>query len=335
MDLRRQILDEQLYTAAGSGNRAQVQRCLQDGASPAAEHGRHHRTPLHAAAEGGHVEVVQLLLDDQRVFVDTQDFNGCTPLHLACANGRFQVFQLLIDHGAQPNIKDSKGSASLHTASYSGSVEMVQQLLQLPHVRELVNAPAGMGNTPLHLACRQGDSQVAQLLVAASADATAKTEGGATPMYEAVSGKHVEVVEVLLAAGVSAGAPIKGSQTGLHVAAHHGYSTILQQLLAAMPAGNSSSSGCGGVDKTSKDMTALHMAVEKRHPRSCSRRHGGQHCRCHPAAPRYEAWVHTSGAPAGHCRPHVPQVAGPDAPATGAGLGQGRGSAGAGSSRGV
>jgi ankyrin repeat protein len=404
MALRRHILNEQLYKAASIGDTAGVQRCLQNGAYAAAEHGQYNRTALHAAAEGGHVEVVQLLLvDKRRVCIDAQDAGGRTGLHLACESGSLPVFQLLIDHGAHPNIgdnnglrplhlacysgsgemvqrllqfpavrklvnepaasgstpmhlackggslqvfellveegaalhcvdvegitplhlacqyghsslvdaltgagvpvnvrsaggqaplhyacacqsdrlmqkllshgakpsvKDSKGWTPLHFASYSGSVEVVQQLLQLPAMQVPVSAPAGEGSTPLHLACRQGHSQVVQLLVAGGATATARALDGATPMYEAVSGKHVEVVEVLLAAGVSGGATIKGSQTGLHLAAHHGFLTILQRLLAAMPAGNNSSgsnssSAGGGVNQASQGLTALHMAVEQ------------------------------------------------------------------------
>lgn len=277
-----QELDEQLYMAAGRGDTAGVQACLQYGASPTAAYSLQHRLPLHAAAEGNHVEVVQLLLLREPVCIDAQDASGCTALHLACECGSREVFELLLEHGASPDIKDRKGWTALHGASYRGRVEMAQQLLMLPQMQALVNAPAGKGNTPLHLACRQGHSQVAQMLVAAGATLHAQTKGSATPMYGAIAGRHAATVGVLLAAGAHPAAAIKGSQTGLHIAAQHGLLDVLKQLLAAMaakPASSSStstsntsssstnSSSGDGVDVAHAGMTALQVAVEYRQSR--------------------------------------------------------------------
>jgi ankyrin repeat protein len=62
--------------------------------------------PIHWACRGGHVHVVQLLLQ-QKVTLDTQNKMGDTPLHLAAWGGHVQVVQLLLQQpGIQIHVKN-------------------------------------------------------------------------------------------------------------------------------------------------------------------------------------------------------------------------------------
>ena len=109
-------------------------------------------TPLHKAAERGHKEVVQLLIEsgaDQNVV----DKRGRTSLHWAVSKGHKEVVQLLIENGADLNVADEEGTTPLHCAARSCNKEMVKLLIE--RGTDLNVADEG-GRTPLHWAAERG-----------------------------------------------------------------------------------------------------------------------------------------------------------------------------------
>ena len=56
-------------------------------------------------------------------------------------------------------------------------------------------------DTSLHQACRSGDIQQVQLLIANGSDINGKVNNGNTPMHYAVEYGHLDVVELLIAKG--------------------------------------------------------------------------------------------------------------------------------------
>jgi hypothetical protein len=63
------------------------------------------QTPLHIAAQQGHVGIVRLLLSSKHIDVNAQDRCRATPLYLASENGHVMVVKLLVEHNAQLDIR--------------------------------------------------------------------------------------------------------------------------------------------------------------------------------------------------------------------------------------
>ena len=84
-------------------------------ANPNAPEAGSGRTPLHKAAFFGHVKVVDYLVNELGVPVDTQDFDGDTALHDAARFGHVDCVGALLAAGASASIKnlDAKTAADL------------------------------------------------------------------------------------------------------------------------------------------------------------------------------------------------------------------------------
>ena len=81
-------------------------------------------TMLHAAAHGGHVEIVNFLLDNG-AFISTVDGVNLTALPIAAENGHLEVVKALYNAGAAAD------QTSLHHAAANGRLEVVKYLLKI------------------------------------------------------------------------------------------------------------------------------------------------------------------------------------------------------------
>jgi len=117
--------------------------------------------PLHHAANGGHLECTELLLEAGTA-VERKDRASETALHKAAKNGHTDVAQLLTRFGAKPTTKNKRGQSPLHYAVGSGSVATVSCLLDagaIPDSRDVC------GCTPLSLAASLGFADILGLLL--------------------------------------------------------------------------------------------------------------------------------------------------------------------------
>jgi ankyrin repeat protein len=72
-------------------------------------------TPLHYAATGGQVAVIQLLLDEN-AYIDAESPNKTTPLMMAAYYGSIQAVKALLDAGADPTLRNELGLSAVEFA---------------------------------------------------------------------------------------------------------------------------------------------------------------------------------------------------------------------------
>lgn len=155
-------------------------------------------TPLHWAAEGGHADVVKVLLEAGAP-VDPQDDCQRTPLMMASLFGREAVVEVLLNAKANVNaVSQCSTGTALCFAARRGHLRVVVMLLRAGADHRLSEAK---GWTALHFCALGGHWDVLRTLLEAGADPNARDVVGRVPLHEAFLAVEAEGVSLLLAAG--------------------------------------------------------------------------------------------------------------------------------------
>ena len=105
--------------------------------------------------------MVKLLLDrDADLSIANND--GWTPLNAACDSGHLEVVRLLLDRDANVSTANNEGWTSLHSACSNGHLEITRLFL---NTSIDLRATTKMGETCLHLACRRDSLDIIKLLI--------------------------------------------------------------------------------------------------------------------------------------------------------------------------
>jgi RNA polymerase sigma factor (sigma-70 family) len=108
-----------MFAAVMSGDEKQTKILLDDNPELAKVRGPTGETPMHHAAAGGYLGIIDLLLVD-KADVNAQETNkyGGTPLHWAVRQGRVDAVKHLLSKGADPKAVNARNSQTLlHTAA--------------------------------------------------------------------------------------------------------------------------------------------------------------------------------------------------------------------------
>ena len=194
-------------------------------------------TAVHVAAQGGHLDCVNALIE-AGADVTIQDDEDRTPLLLAVKGNYGDVAIALVKGGADPNTPyvDDEGAShnllfdslvvenadfatlliesgadiysedehkvtTLLQASHRGMTDVVKALLDKNTKEEWVNTASDENITPLIAASSEGHLEIANALIAAKADVNAKDKDQTNSLMAAAARGHVDIVEALLNAG--------------------------------------------------------------------------------------------------------------------------------------
>lgn len=213
-----------LYYACLKGNRDIVALLLDSGADATCVNNRS-ETPLHAAARSGNKEILGKLLMSG-ADVNATDNEGRTPLLCVLDNKRTDAALFLIENGADPEVSDATGHKAIDYATAHGLREVVAKLSKGDN-------KDAHGNTPLHQAAYNGQSEIIRTLLTSSSkemlDAT--NDGGQTPLILACMQGNLMIVNLLLDAGADANRALLDGSAPLHFAAQSGNKFIGQALI--------------------------------------------------------------------------------------------------------
>lgn len=88
------------------------------------------RTPMHLAAENGHANIIELLVDKFRASIYERTKDGSTLMHIASLNGHADCAMMLFKKGVYLHMPNKSGARSIHTAARYGHVGIINTLLQ-------------------------------------------------------------------------------------------------------------------------------------------------------------------------------------------------------------
>jgi ankyrin repeat protein len=136
--------------------------------------------------------------------------------------------QDLLAQGFDPNAVDANGNPALYIALREKSFKIAALLIAQPGLKFEQRNPAG--ETPLMIACLQGDTDLVHSMVehGASVDKT-----GWTPLSYAATSGHDDIVKFLLDSGAAVDEAAPNGTTPLMMAAYFGHLSTVQILLDA------------------------------------------------------------------------------------------------------
>ena len=119
------------------------------------------QSPIFIAAIHGNLPNVRFLHSEMLVDINVRDQHGRTPLHATAGNGYLDIVDYLLRARANANIPANDGSTPLHVAAENGHVGIVDSLLR---AGANANIPDNEGRIPMQIATINRHHAVVRLL---------------------------------------------------------------------------------------------------------------------------------------------------------------------------
>ena len=211
-------------------------------------------SPLLAAVANGHVETVKVLLklgsnvkstntDDQNVFYIAAEQNHPKVLQTLIENNEKIADELMVH-------PDHKGNTAFHIAARLGHESIMDILIEIRLKYDKSDTKSNStgleslfqfefdamanhnGQTPLHMACKQGDEKITLSLVGVNSSLMNDDDMfGDTPLHIACTFGHLNCAKILLENNSNVSCRNSKKWAPLDCAAAHGYADVCKLLL--------------------------------------------------------------------------------------------------------
>lgn len=187
-------------------------------------------TCLHVASRLGNLSIVRILVS-AGASLTTVDCNGEIALLHAARHGHIDSLQFLIMAGSCLTTQNKEGENALHVASAWGHHNCVSTLVENGATTDTVN---NYGASPLHVALSRRNSNIALYLIhVAAADYELQDMAGDTPLHVAAREGLLSVVQALCSLNCAVDIPNRQGLYPIHLAARQGHTEIVRSLCLA------------------------------------------------------------------------------------------------------
>ena len=216
---------KKLYEAAKEGNAHKVETLVKEGAD--VNHVDPHKelefTPLHAAAQHGHLDIVKFLFDQGANINKASSYGDWSPLQLACRNNQDHVVRWLLDNGAKTkNTLEHAQNGKVRKIliehilapekwAEAGMNERLLYAVEIGHIDTVkdclengadVNYDAnGTKDHAFYTACRYGRKNIIDLLLQNGADVNKTSPQGEPSLFIAARARLEKTMSTLREAG--------------------------------------------------------------------------------------------------------------------------------------
>ncbi|CAL4090172.1 unnamed protein product [Meganyctiphanes norvegica] len=221
------------------------------------------RSCLHLAASGGHLNIVQWLMEEHNADPCVQDNLGLTPAQLAALRGNHHVsnwINKLAEQDSQENLHglslgQAQQSKNLGSGVMSGNQEAVlEALMRGADPNHTIDTGQGMKDTVLRVSIIKGYFPIVAILLEGGTHPEAKGDYPIPPLIEAICRGHTRIAESLLKAGSNVEAIDNEGNGALHLAVLQGDQPLVKMLLHA---------GALTCTVTKNGLSVIHLAIQK------------------------------------------------------------------------
>lgn len=218
-----------IFSAAKEGHLNVVKFLVESGANVDSRDNNGH-TIVFVAAENGQIEVVKYLTGQPGSNINFPDSPyQQTPLFAASKEGHLNVVEHLIMKNADVNaLRTIKKESAIHAATQNNHSHVVKHLLACNARTDVRN---GCGQTPLLIAAKLGNVEIAEdLICSAIKSGTFQSEGTDALFIASCSGRS-EMVCCLIKHGINIESRDMNCKTPLLIAAEKGCTDVVKTLI--------------------------------------------------------------------------------------------------------